>query len=136
MWRYLIVGANAGLVSWIAFPILLSMPSFALSVWGDESLRQTADQLDTALEPAYKVWRIPTEIAHTAINRIDPPVRWVHAWVASVINFGLPMLAGALMGLAAFGIVRLIRRLGGRHSPDRPATHGPDPSDLPRPVGD
>ena len=132
MWRYLIVGANAGLVSWIAFPILLSMPSFALSVWGDESLQQTADQLDTALEPAYKVWRIPTEIAHAAINRVGPPVRWVHAWVAAAINFGLPALTGALMGLMAFGVVRLIGRPGGR----RRAAQVIDASELPRPVGD
>jgi len=132
VWRYLVVGANAGLISWIAFPILLSMPSFALSIWGDESLQQTADQIDATLEPAYEVWRIPTEIAQTAINRIGSPVRWVHTWVAAAINFGLPALTGALTGLVAFGAVRLIGRLQRRHGPAQVI----DPSDLPRPVGE
>jgi len=122
--RYLIIGGEAGLIIWLLLPFIAGVPGVMLAVPQAPDLQALGESVTETLSPLDDLWLVPVHAGQHCVQSLGLNGRPA-LWLNHAVTVGLPILTGALGGLAAFGLTCLIRR-------DR-RPRGRDPGQIPPP---
>lgn len=133
MLRYIILGAEAGFLLWMAF-FLIQIPVHFMMDAEDARLVAIGTWIDATTEPLEAIMNIPLQAALYCVQSLGFSQGFAE-WLGSTLMFVIPATAGALVGLALYGLIRLVQR---RREPPRGSSPPADidPANIPRPVED
>ncbi|MFO8080112.1 MAG: hypothetical protein R6V07_07375 [Armatimonadota bacterium] len=131
MFRYILLGGEAGFIIWMAFQVIL-MPARFMMDAEDERLAAIGTWVDATTAPLEEIWNVPLEITLYCVEGLGFSEGFSE-WLGSALMFLIPATAGALAGLALYGLTCLPQR---RREPPRSGSPpaAVDPANIPRPV--
>jgi len=133
MLRYIILGAEAGFLIWMGF-FLIEIPVHFMMDADDARIAAVGTWVDDMTAPLEEVWDLPLRAAMYCVKELGFSEGFAE-WLGSTLMFAIPATAGALVGLAVYGLTVLIQR---RREPPRSSSPPAevDPANIPRPVDD
>jgi len=133
MLRYIVLGAEAGFLIWMGF-FLIDIPVHFMMEAEDARIAAIGTWADATTEPLEAIMNIPLEVALYCVEGLGFSEGFAE-WLGGFLMFAIPATTGALVGVALYGLTRLVkRRRVPPRSDARPADI--DPASIPRPVDD